>query len=368
MAIEVDHNKAFGLLARLTEEIRENPVNDCGIADTIDATLKGEGCMTYQYILLTALTAKATNPDADILSLHTTDPSPGSYAARSLCKVVIYPYQRDELGDPLNGSNEDPYVNKPARYPRLTTGNAARGDGRRVLELLCRDLPKIETSQDAEQALSYLLTQLDRVGKSKREAKLAALASAETLNEASLHGILADLLEQGFGGSSLVLVASAILKLRYRDTEGIDVKAHPASQPGVSRAQTGDIDVLMDGEPLLSVELKDRAFSRADVTKAIETASNSGAQKVLFISGDPAEYPPGYLEDVREYARDRGMYAGVVDIAALMDVVLATGTQNINVPEITKDIISTASEIRCSTEALMWIYQRVKTAEREMRP
>ena len=181
MAINPDQMAASQTLRRSRERCLNTPVDTCVIKDTIDFTLKAKSSLTYRYILATALTAKATDARIDILSLQASDESLGAYDARSLCHHVVYPFQREFLGDVLDGANNDPLVNKPGRYPRLDGSNAAQnGDPRKVLTLLCENLPKVNTKEKAEQCLDYLVSRLLDT-KRQRDAQRALFVSVASL-------------------------------------------------------------------------------------------------------------------------------------------------------------------------------------------
>ena len=118
MALDVNQLDAGRVLRESFERVDNQLQATCPIAETVDITMSGKGCLTYQYILLTALVAKLANPQIDMLSLQVDDTSAGAYAPRTLCKDVIYPFQKQLLFNALDGSNSDPLVNKPARYLR----------------------------------------------------------------------------------------------------------------------------------------------------------------------------------------------------------------------------------------------------------
>mgnify|MGYP001171207629 CR=1 FL=1 len=80
---------------------------------------------TYRYILVTALLAKATNDEINILSLQKGDGDDGKYDARSLCHKVLVPFETLKLPGCLGSSNE-PFLNKPARFVSLSLTNAVR--------------------------------------------------------------------------------------------------------------------------------------------------------------------------------------------------------------------------------------------------
>ena len=94
------------------------------IGQKISEILRGTH-KTYRYILVTALLAKATNGEVNILSLQKGDGEDGKYDARSLCHKVLVPFETLKLPGCLGSSNE-PYLNKPARFVSLSLTNAVR--------------------------------------------------------------------------------------------------------------------------------------------------------------------------------------------------------------------------------------------------
>ena len=90
---KVDKEKAEKVLRTANEK----PVyQDDTIGVSIDSILRGSH-KTYRYVLVTALLAKSTNKDVDILSLQAKDNSVGAYDARSLCHKVIVPYIEERV-------------------------------------------------------------------------------------------------------------------------------------------------------------------------------------------------------------------------------------------------------------------------------
>ena len=101
---------------------------DCACRDLVDDVLEHTH-LTYKYILVTALTAKATDESVNPLCLQAKSALLGAYDARSICHGVIVPFDMEVLNKALGGSNE-PFLNKPARFPELSTSNAVRGGTR----------------------------------------------------------------------------------------------------------------------------------------------------------------------------------------------------------------------------------------------
>ena len=57
--------------------------------------------LTYKYILVNALLAKATNPNINALCLQATSGLTGAYDARSLCHEVLVPFERAHFSNAL---------------------------------------------------------------------------------------------------------------------------------------------------------------------------------------------------------------------------------------------------------------------------
>ena len=208
MAIELDKNIAIPVLMELLSRCKAEPVNDCEIKKTIDLVLSAKNSLTYRYILFSALLAKSVNSSIDILSLQAKDEVPNAYDARSLCSRVVYPFQKQYLGNVINGSNPDPLVNKPGRYPRLSLDNAVQsGDPKAVLQALCEDLPKISTSGIAKNCLSYLISRILKIKEKRAFEEKQFTETSEHSSIFSIKNLLDELLQQGFGGAALLLVA-----------------------------------------------------------------------------------------------------------------------------------------------------------------
>lgn len=343
------------------ERVRRGSDVDCPIADAIDIVFNGKKCLTYQYILLTALVAKATNPSIDILSMQMDDHSNGAYSPRQLCKEVVYPFQKSMLGDVMDGANNDPLVNKPARSLRLEKSNQARGDGKRALYALCDELPRIESQDAARQCLDYIMIRLVRQSDelARREAKLKASLKDCSTEDARV--FLSDLLDQGFGGDALTLVASALYRVQYPCANGFEIVPHPVNQPGSSSRQLSDLDLRKNGEPFLATELKDKPFTVDDVRRATQTALAGGAPSILFVSGRGGsllEQTLGYFSSVRSEYASKGIYVGLCDIDALMDMVLSTHA-DLDTVKLMNGVYEQARTNASTPETLLWVYQRL---------
>ncbi len=361
MAIDIDKTAATKILQASFARCSATLTVDCEIRQTIDFVLRGKNCLTYRYILFAALLAKATNEKTDVLSLQAGDKTEGAYDARSLASKVVYPFQLTFLGNVLDGSNNDPLVNKPARFERLSPANhSAAGDPQKALNALCDDLPKVKTSEQALTCLDYLVSKLILMKRNRDEIEAKIEANAHDAGLFAVKGLLSELLDQGFGGAALTIAATALLGLQFTVNDGFMVKPHPVNQSGKSKRQFSDLDVLKDGKPFMGVELKDRPFSEIDVGRAAAMALSAGASSLLFIAGRQSTFalqPPTYFADAKDKYARVGLNIGLSSIDALMDALLAFHV-GFDASSLLKSISSTAESIG-AVEAQMWIYRKL---------
>lgn len=363
MALDVNQLEAGRILRESYERVCQQPQVSCPIAETVDITMNGKGCLTYQYILLTALVAKLVNPQIDMLSLQVDDPSDGAYAPRTLCKDVIYPFQKQILLNALDGSNADPLVNKPARYLRLSKTNAARGDGRVVLDRLCDSLPTLTTPSMIQDTLDYMMSKLLVIAVENKKRKETVSSCIRDTNVQELYAFLSDLLDQGFGGAALVLVTYALFLIQFPSENGYRLIPHPVNQSGASSRQKSDLDIELNGEPFLGVELKDKPFTSDDVSRASDTALSSGLRGLLFVSGRHAGIAsiPTYFSEVKKRYADMGFTVGVIEIDELMDFILVSHPNGINASQILSAVYDCVSDIGGTAETQTWIYSKLRS-------
>ena len=94
------------------------PDATCHHKDFIDFVIDNTH-LTYKYILFTAILSKATDESINALCLQKGSTLPGAYDARTVCHNVIVKFEMETLEKAMGGSNE-PFLNKPARFPELS--------------------------------------------------------------------------------------------------------------------------------------------------------------------------------------------------------------------------------------------------------
>jgi hypothetical protein len=225
---------------------------------------------TYKYILITALLAKATEEAVNPLCLQAGSELPGAYDARSICHKVLVPFEMTELGKVLGGSNE-PFLNKPARFPELSINNAVRkGIDLLILEALCDGLPKIKTKKDAFDGLVYALQMLIAI-KHSNEVYLQFQIEHLPTDAARLYKFMNNLLTENKEGETLTLVIAGLFELFMANEEGdYRVEVHPVNQSGASSKEISDMDIYKNGKLYIANELKDKPFTDTDIRHAAD--------------------------------------------------------------------------------------------------
>ena len=280
----VDQRAAEQLLreaiATAQDDHQEIPATEWDIG--IRTIIQGKH-LTFRYILVTALLGKATNPSINALSLQAGADVEGAYDARSLCHCVVVPLERQLLNSLLGGSNE-PFVNKPARFPMISPSNAVRaGKDKKLLLILHKVLSEVET---AEQAFNSLCAAV-RYTIERQTARSGLLSQLSESADAHLKTIefIDAFATRSIEGQVAAIVAGTVLSIYFDQFEGFEVIVHPVNQSGASSNEVADIDIKKNGEIFVVFEVKDKQFSEQDVDHAAFKASQYSLNSITFIIG-----------------------------------------------------------------------------------
>lgn len=352
MAITVDHDKACKILADCWEK-REH-VND-EIGKTISRVIGGDH-LTYRYILVNALLAKAANVSINALSLQAKAPIEGSYDARSLCHKVLVPFDKQKMSSGLGGSNE-PFLNKPARFEMLSRTNAVRnGKDRQTLETLIGLLPRVKDSDEAKKYLRSALFDVAELAASKEQLYTFERNGNDDLM--SLLAFIAHLARDSKQGVIPVLIVTALEKILYAENANISVQPHKVNQAGSSSKEIGDIDIYDDGQFVTAIEVKDKDFTDTDLKHAVDKSLAHGSRKFMFVYGPHANYDRKSISElIDEYAK-KGVICILISLIGLSRLAL------FNIPHIDRDIfietmMDVARDINCTTDVLEYIQRTI---------
>lgn len=254
--------------------------------------------LTFRYLLVTALLGKATNPEVNALALQAGADLEGAYDARSLCHGVVVPMERRLLNRAIGGSNE-PFLNKPARFPSISLNNAVRaGRDRILLEILHQVLSEIKTADQAFNGLCHALRQALEKQETQRERIPQVAESADAYF--NIIKFIEAFLTRSIEGQIPAIVTGTLLSLHFEQFEDYSVQVHPVNQSGASSNEIADIDIKKNGNPFLSIEVKDKPFNEQDVDHAAFKASQYGLNCITFIIGMQGRYIGESIEQVTQ--------------------------------------------------------------------
>ncbi len=239
--------------------------------------------LTFRYILVTALLGKATNPSINALALQAGADVEGAYDARSLCHGVVVPLERQLLNSLLGGSNE-PFLNKPARFPLISPSNAVRaGTDKALLLILHKVLSEVET---AEQAFNSLCTAVRcTIGRQSARSGLLPQLSESADSHLKTIEFIDAFVTRSIEGQVAAIVVGTVLSTHFDQLEGFEVIVHPVNQSGASSNEVADVDIKKNGKIFVVFEVKDKQFSEQDVDHAAFKASQYGLNSITFIIG-----------------------------------------------------------------------------------
>lgn len=348
---KVDKDKAKEiLLDTANRAIRSNDKQ----GDVIENILRGSH-KTYKYILVTALLAKSTNPQIDILSLQAGDESEGAYDARSLCHNVIVPFEREYYPNGIGGSNE-PYLNKPARFTHLSEQNAVRkGSDLITLRNVINVLSGINTQSQAQKYLSSAVSCIAQISKESEEKYqiLDLDIPNSELPQTTLNYII-ELSKQSFEGEVCPLIVAALENLYYGD-ERI-VIPHKVNESGASSKEVGDIDVYTTSHELLSsIEVKDKDFTKEDVEHAIKKFAANKVEKSLFIFGRKVHFNKDKVFETAAKLGNRGYYCSVISLEDYAKMRIYSIPKRFSIGEFVELLLHYAKEINSTDSMIKWI-------------
>lgn len=320
-------------------------------------TLLDNTHLTYKYILFTALLSKATDSEINPLCLQVKSELPGAYDARTICHKVIVPFEMETLEKALGGSNE-PFLNKPARFPELAKTNAVRrGNDQFLLNTLCDKLPLIRSSEEAFNTLVYLLQKLICIRATKKEKMTFSIP--HSADEPSvISRFLISLMEESFEGETLTLAVAGAYHLLFA-TEDTIVEVHPVNQCGASSREVSDLDIYQSGELDIANELKDKEYFETDVRHAADKVMSAGGAKMLFIEGPRAHCNPEVKRALCQEYAERNFLLVILPAYRFIDMTVAL-SHNIDAVSMMTFLFRAGRDTKFKDECMKYLESRAK--------
>lgn len=309
--------------------------------------------LTYKYILFTAILSKATDESINPLCLQKQSTLSGAYDARTVCHKVIVPFEMEVLDKALGGSNE-PFLNKPARFPELDKNNAVRrGNDQAILNALCDNLPMICSSTDAYQCLVYLLCKLIKIRDQKQQLTTFTIDDS-TNTPAKLWQYINEALKRSYEGEVLTLMIAGIYHLRYIYNPDVVVEVHPVNQSGASGREVSDLDIYLKEKLISSNELKDKGYSEPDVRHATDKVMSAGGSGMLFIEGPRGEKNGDFVPAIQNEYMSRNFMLRVLSYQFFVSSMLPS-LEVIDCEEFVRFILDTARETKFKEEVIHYL-------------
>ncbi len=328
------------------------PNSTCGHKEFIDYVIDNTH-LTYKYVLFTELLAKATDENINPLCLQKKSELPGAYDARTVCHKVIVPFEMEVLNKALGGSNE-PFLNKPARFPELNKNNAVRrGNDKAILDSLCDNLPTITSSTDAYQCLVYLLCKLIRI-RDKKENLTNFKIDDSMDTPAKLMQYINEAMKCSYEGEVLTLMVAGVYHLKYLDNPNAIVEVHPVNQSGASGREVSDLDIYVNGKLVNSNELKDKEYAETDVRHAADKVINSGGTSMFFIEGPRGERQGNFVDVIQNEYSSRNFMLRVLSYQLFLSVEVPS-LENTDCEEFVRFILKTAQETKFKEEVINYL-------------
>lgn len=315
---------------------------------------------TYRYVLVTALLAKATDERIDILSLQAQDNSEGAYDARSVGHDVIVKVERNYFPYSLGNSNE-PFLNNPARQPRMSMDNAVRGARDREILNLCIDtLSRIKTSK---QAFKYLCSAFSDMESISNEIQFKY--SVEGLNfkgnehTQSILDYIYLLTDEPKEGEICPLIVASIEQLYLGNS--FTVEPHKVNESGASPREVGDIDVFDKEKHLVSsIEVKDKDFSKEDVGHAIRKFMAAKLERSFFIYGKNVKWDKSPVYQLVSRFGRTGHFCCVISVLNYSKVRLFHIKDTVTLRKFSEMMLQYAKQIKVHDETIDWIKVALK--------
>jgi hypothetical protein len=298
------------------------------IVEDISILLGDKGGQSYPYALLTQVLGATTDPNLDPKSIQRSSKDTHGIAehaawdARSLAHKVVVPWNQS-VEYPLGTANE-PYVNKPLRYPYFDDQMRSGQKYKDPFDALVRVLDFCSGNADLR---FELLTAILCGAKKRLEQTRVTFAPPLRIAPDRLREMVARFLDERSLGLRLQIITAALFRAQSEGKAGVVVETDNSTVADAASKSGADVRVVKDSQVQLLAEVKDRDISAADITSSIRKARGVEASelKIVYV---PAARTPTELYDLAAREFSNGMTVTLVPWNHLFDSFLNVSNES----------------------------------------
>ncbi|MFA5843680.1 MAG: restriction endonuclease, SacI family [Coriobacteriia bacterium] len=233
---------------------------------------------TFTPFLGTALLAKAIDPHLDPLSIK-EDYGARAYSARGLAHRVLVPRLIEEHID-IRNRGPEPLNNQPFfRYNHVSEIERVRYP--EALERLKETLTRVD-ALDADGAALALAAFVRQRLQATEMTVIPVVGGAVLSLDRLVRAMQTFLAEESEGGKRAQAVVAGIMDCAFRE-----VVTARINDP--SRHYPGDVVAVEDGAVLLSVEVRTKPVSAAEVTRIVRECAAAGVSRCVVAAFAPSQ-------------------------------------------------------------------------------
>lgn len=273
---------ALSLLNSVWKELEDIPLDAVPtgqISQAVWAVLQHHE-IGWKYSIVIQIVGKAAKFELDALCLQKGDGQLGMWDPREFGRAVVVEWNKS-IGSPL-GNSGDPYVNNMFRNPRF---NEAMRNARRsqtIFDTVKGILDTVQASTTPEQVrdhLKMLLAQLRKYLNGKTFDY--AIPQRVSLDDALT--CVTQYVNVSSGGTRLQAVAQGlVMALEKKGLRYGEVRAGHVNAADTASNSSGDVECFVEGVNVLTIEVKDRELTKAEVESSVDKARLGNVKELLF--------------------------------------------------------------------------------------
>jgi hypothetical protein len=321
-------DKARMVLQSAWEEIAHIPPADLEETDFVEDPevrriineLMNARTKAFRYAALNQILAKSTEHDINCFALQAGADLKGAFDARSLCKQVVAPFDREHFKGAL-GASTDPYVSKPLRRAKISLApNVIRQiKYREEWKKLHSLLSAVEERNDLEftqRVLKQILLEIRKLA-SQQSPSLPERVSAEQVRL-----ILAEYLSLSTLGLGPQAVAYSLLEVSNKRTR--TYQEVTSASPTAADTPAGRVADIECKDEKGALRLAVYVTQRLDLQKLeyeLRKCKGSGVANALFLASEIAVGRREAYEEASRYGINAAIY-DLVDFVLTITVLL----------------------------------------------